>query len=131
MFVESETKFAVQKNWKTPSLFPCCPNSISENPISSYNLNLKTGLVFSKNYFSTSIIQDFAISENQQKLWVFCKTSETGTLKPWSLAEITFEDELFIHNNLGSFFTEDGAKKQLVLSQGLEWFGEDSIDDFC
>lgn len=36
---------------------------------------------------------------------------------------------LFIKDKL--FFEEQGAKKAFALAQGLEWDGEEGIDDFC
>ena len=39
-------------------------------------------------------------------------------------------DGLFIHTG-HTFFTKEGAEKQFTLAQGLEWTGEDSIDDYC
>jgi hypothetical protein len=32
----SLTQNAKQKNWKTPTEFPCCPKEIGRNPIISY-----------------------------------------------------------------------------------------------
>jgi hypothetical protein len=34
-------------------------------------------------------------------------------------------------SSLGSFFTKEGAEKQFCLAQDLEWFGGDSVDDYC
>ena len=52
-------------------------------------------------------------------------------MKPWVLAEVVFEDEKFIHSNLGSYFTKDGAEKEFTLRQGKNWLRGDSIDEFC
>lgn len=46
-------------------------------------------------------------------------------IKPYSLAEVTFQNNVFVHNNLESFFQKVGAEKQFTLAQGLEWIGED------
>jgi hypothetical protein len=45
------------------------------------------------------------------------------------LAQVTYENDLFIHTNLGSFFEKDGAKKHFMLAQGLKWTGGDTFDD--
>ena len=129
-FVTSETPNAVQKNWKTPSQFPCCPQEIIRNPIATYTANLKGEKTFSRNQYSNSIIEDFATSKDKNTLWIMCKSSDDKAIKPWSLAQVTYENELFIHENLGSFFKKDGAEKQFTLAQGLEWTGEDTFDDF-
>jgi hypothetical protein len=47
------------------------------------------------------------------------------------LAEITYQNDVFVHNSLGTFFEKDGAEKQFTLAQGLEWTGTDTIDDNC
>ncbi len=129
-FVESQTPNAVQKNWKTPSEFPCCPKENSDNPIFVYTANLKNGKIFSRNQYSNSVIADFAISKDVNTLWVMSKSSDDNTVKPWSLAQVTYENDLFVHTNLGSYFEKNGAEKQFTLAKGLEWTGEDSIDDF-
>lgn len=128
---ESLTPNAVQKNWKTPSEFPFCPQNNTDNPIHYYTENLKGGEIFSRNQYSKSIISDFAISEDESTLWIMCESSDENAMKPWSLAQVTYENDLFVHTNLGSFFKKDGAEKQFTLAQGKEWTGVDTFDDYC
>lgn len=52
-------------------------------------------------------------------------------MKPYSLAEVTYEKDIFVHNNLESFFQKDGAEKQFTLAQGLEWTGGETFDELC
>lgn len=129
--VTSETPNAIQKKWRTPSEFPCCPQESTDNPIETYAANLKIGEIFSRNKYSNSIISDFATSEDGNTLWAMCKSSEDKAVKPWSLAQVTYENNLFVHTNLGSFFEKIGAEKHFTLGQGLEWTGGNSIDDLC
>jgi hypothetical protein len=128
--VASQTANAVQKNWKTPNEFPNCPQNSTDNPIESYAANLNTGQVFSRNKYADIIILDYATSDDRKTLWLMCKTNEINAIKPWLLAKVNFEDNLFVHTNLGSFFEKVGAEKQFTIAQGLEWTGENSIDDF-
>lgn len=132
-FVNSLTPNAVQKvqNWKTPSEFPCCPEESTDNPIAKYNLNLDVGYVFSRNQYTTSIIERFAISKDENTLWIMCKSGDENPIKPYSLAEVTYQNNVFVHNSLGTFFEKDGAEKQFALAQGLEWTGGETIDDYC
>lgn len=130
-FTISLTPNAIQLNWKTPSEFDCCPQGISNNSITDYFSNLKTEKIFSQNQYSKSIIEDFAISKDKNTLWVMCRSSDNNALKPYSLAEVTIENNYFVHNNLGSFFKKDGAEKQFTLAQGLEWKGGETFDDLC
>jgi hypothetical protein len=125
---ESLTPGAVQ-DWKTPSEFPCCPQGSFLNPISTYLENLKKAEVFSRNMYSILEIIDYAISRDENTLWVISKAREEDAIKQWYLARITFEDGLYVHTNLGSFFEQIGAEKRFTLAQGLEWTGPDSIDD--
>jgi hypothetical protein len=129
--VTSETPNAMQRKWSTPSEFPCCPPEKTDSPIQSYAANLKIGDIFSRNKYSSSIIADFATSSEGNELWVMCKNSEETAVKPWSLAQVIYENNLYVHTNLGSFFKEDGAKKQFTLAQGLEWTGGNTFDDLC
>lgn len=132
-FINSLTPNAVQKveNWKTPNEFPCCPQVNTDNPISEYASKLKVGNVFSRNQYTSSIIERFAISNDEKTLWIICKSGDENPIKPYSLAEITYQNNTFIHNSLGTFFRKDGAEKHFTLAQGLEWTGADTIDDYC
>lgn|SRR5690554_2343745 len=127
----SLTQNAKQKNWKIPTEFPCCPKEIGRNPIISYFANLKTENIFSQNLYSKSIIENFAISKDEKVLWIMCRNSDDSAMKPFSLAEITYENDVFFHNSLGSFFKQDGAEKQFTIAQGLEWTGGQTFDDLC
>ena len=129
--ITSETPTAIQKKWRTPSKFPCCPQEKTDNPIESYAGNLKIGGIFSRNKYSFSIISDFTTSEDGNTLWAMCKTSENNPVKPWLLAQVTYENNLFVHANLGSFFDKIGAEKQFTIAQGFKWTGRNSIDDYC
>lgn len=130
-FVISETPNAAQRDWKTPCEFLCCPQETTDTPIYTYAQNLKTGEIFSRNKYTYSIISDFATSGDGNTLWIVCKAGEENAMKPWLLAQVTYEDNLFVHTNLGSFFEKAGAEKEFTLAQGLEWTGGDSIDDYC
>lgn len=131
--INSLTSNAVQKaqNWKTPTEFPCCPQENTDNPITAYAKNLNVGDIFSRNQYTSSIIERFAISNDVNKLWIMCKSGDENPIKPYSLTEITYQNNVFVHNSLGTFFQKDGVEKQFTLVQGLEWTGGDSIDDYC
>ena len=129
-FTTSLSPNAKQKDWKTPTEFPLCPKDSENDYIVSYKANLKIGEIFSHNRYSTFIIDDFAISKDRNTLWVMCKNNDDGAVKPWSLAQVSYENKFFIHKNLGSFFKKDGAEKQFTIAQGLEWTGGETFDDF-
>lgn len=123
------TQRCVQRSWKVPSYFPCCPEEIGTNPLDAYVQNLKVGALFSYNdKYPESVIVDTARIKNNASILVFCQKEN---LKPWSLTEITFENGLFVHSSLGTFFERKGAEKVFCIKQGKEWTGGDSIDDYC
>lgn len=132
-FLNSLTPNAVQiaRNWKTPSEFPFCPETINLNPVADYTSNLKAGNIFSRNQFTSSIIEHFAVSKDEKTLWIMCKSGDENPIKSYSLAEISYQNDVFVHHSLGTFFQKEGAEKQFTLAQGLEWTGQGSIDDNC
>lgn len=130
-FSISLTQNAVQKDWSTPTEFLCCPQESTNNPIVNYAVNIKIGETFSLNQYGKSIAVDFAISQDESTLWVMCKFNEGDSIKPYSLLQVTCENNLFIHKSLGTFFERNGADKQFTIAQGVEWTGGDSIDDYC
>lgn len=127
---DSLTANAKQLYWRTPSEFPCCPNNPTINPLEAYRSNLKTNAIFCKNKIYSSLVVDSALLDDGRALLVMTK-SGGETIKPWALAKVVFKDGIYIHISMGSFFAENGARKQFTLAQGKEWDGEDSIDDFC
>ncbi len=130
--IKSITLKAVQENWHIPSEFACCPQEYKGEPILAYAEKLKIGSVFCHNDIYTSLVLKSAVSEDRQSLYVITESSEgKNAVKPWALAKITFENGLFVHTSINSFFTKEGAEKQFCLAQGLEWLGGDSIDDYC
>jgi hypothetical protein len=123
------TERCAQYRWRVPSYFPCCPEEIGANSLEAYFQNLKVGAVFSYNdSYPKSMILEFVKIKNNLSILVMC---EKEGLKPWSIAEIKFENDYFVHSNLGSYFDKDGANKAFCIEQGLEWTGGDTFDDFC
>jgi hypothetical protein len=80
---------------------------------------------------NSSIALKAAISTDAQSLFVMTESAEPEkAVKPWALAKITFENNLFVHTSLRTFFTQDGAEKHYCLAQGLEWSGGETVDDY-
>jgi len=131
-YVVSQTPNAIQKNWKTPCEFPCCPQEHTKESLIVYADNLKNSSVFCRNEVNSSLVSKSALSEDRQLLFVLTESSEgENAVKPWAVAKISYENGLFVHTSLQSYFTQEGAEKQYFLAQGLEWNGGDSIDDYC
>ena len=124
----SLSPLAKQRYWRIPAKFLCCPEKIDGDPIVCYFKNMTEGAVFNRNQYGDSIIEKFASIDKDAILII---SSIPSTIKSYALAKITFENGYYVHESLGTFFTYVGAEKQFTLAQGLEWTGEDSIDDYC
>jgi hypothetical protein len=128
--VISKTPGAVQRRWRTPTEFPYCPQAIENDPIAAYAQRLSPGVIFSRNQYSEHKVLETAIVDKGNSLCVMCEQTPDA-IKPWSLAKITFENGLYVHTSIRTYFSKEGAAKQFCLEQGLEWTGGDSIDDYC
>lgn len=126
----SLTDNAAQRNWSVPLEFPCCPGEYTGKPLEVYAEQLKIGSVLCRIGFYASLVIATALSADGQSLYVLTRSTKRNSVKPWELVSITYENGLFVHTNLGSFFEETGAEKQLYLAQGLEWIGGDTLDDY-
>ena len=128
-------KTAWQKFWKTPSNFKCCPIDISDTPIEDYYNRLITGEVYNTTTYNHSDkpqiqeIVDKAYIENKRTIIVYSYNKEG--FKHHALSKIYCIDGKFIHESIGTYFSEEGARKVFTIEQGLEWTGGDSIDDYC
>lgn len=127
----SLTPGAMQVNWKTPSEFPLCPKNVSDTPLKDYFDNLVEGAVFCHNSLYESIVYKFDLSDDKQTLAVVCTSDHIKGGSGFGLSVITMTDGIFIHENGGSFFHEDGAEKYMTLALGREWTGGDVFDDYC
>ena len=94
-------------------------------------MNLVAGSVFNRNQYGDMITLAAALSEDKSKMLVMGKSADEEAIKPWALAEVTYEDGKYVHTSIGTFFREDGAQKRFTLAQGKEWTGGDVFDDYC
>lgn len=102
---KSLTPNAIQLDWKNPCEFPCCPQIVSDKPLEDYLNNLKEGKVFSRNDLGESLVIDYGLP-NSSTLWVL--TSLSVSYKTHGITKITFNNELFEHENMGVFdFTDE------------------------
>lgn len=129
--VMAKTPGAAQRKWRTPTEFPNCPATAGDAPIAAYAEKLTTGAIFAQNSFSKSLVLQVATVENGLAMYVMCENAASGAVKPWSVTKVTYEDGLYVHTSVRTFFAKDGAEKEFCLARGLEWTGGDSIDDYC
>lgn len=128
----SKTAGAAQLNWRLPMEFPCCPQEYVAAPLIAYTERLEASAVFCRNEVYSSLVSKRAMSDDCQSIYVISESIKgSGSVKPWALAKITYEDDLFVHTSIGSFFSQEGAEKQYCMELGLEWLGGDTFDDCC
>lgn len=122
---------ALQMNWKTPTDFPCCPIESDSDALRKYYDKLKPGIVFSSNQYTEYTVVNAALIDNESSILVLSEDNSQTAIKPYALAKIHMSGIQFIHEAIKTFFTEQGALKQFTILQGLEWTGDDTVDDYC
>jgi hypothetical protein len=119
---------AVQRRWKTPTEFPCCPNALGPDPLAEYVRNLRSGAVFSRNRYGESAVE--IVEQGDAFLSVLTASKQENPVKPWAVAKVTIENGKFVHESIRSCFSLDGAKKEYYKLLDIPFSGE-SIDDYC
>lgn len=125
---DSLTPGAMQLEWKTPTEFPMIPKQITSNPLKDYLNRLFKGVIYCRNQYGESPIYDAAMAEDGSHLAV---VTEIPGATNYALSEVTFENSVFIHKSIRTFFTEEGAQKYFAESLGREWTGGDVLEDYC
>ena len=123
---------AWQINWKTPTDFLCCPNTIEENPIGEYYNRIAIGEAYNSTiFYGSNEVQKVIDKAHTKENTIIVLSYNPNSIKPYALCKIHYFEGKFIHESLGTFFEEDGGRKYFTLEQGLEWTGEDPFDDYC
>ncbi|MBO4481038.1 MAG: HNH endonuclease, partial [Bacteroidales bacterium] len=131
-FVKAKSPItALQMNWKTPTMFPCCPAKFENNGLKDYFSRLQEGNFFSVNQFSTYKVVDCALIEKNTELLVVTKDITGTSVKPFGVVRIYASGGQFVHEIISTFFEENGAKQSYTEMQGLTWHGGESIDSYC
>jgi len=127
---DSLTPNVKQLNWKTPTVFLCCPSAENEPSLQAYVNNLEKGKPFANdNYDNHSDVMDFGINEEENALYVL--TFKADGLKHYGLCRVIIEDRFYIHESVTTYWDENGAKQGMASALGKEWDGPDSIDNYC
>lgn len=124
---ESLSPMVVQRNWRTPTEFPICPDSIGADPLGEYADRLKPGVVFSRNTFGESLT---AVAVRADGLLVVLNEIPSG-IKEWAVTKITVENGKFVHEAIRTYFTLEGALNDYCELAGIGRPFDDSIDDYC
>jgi hypothetical protein len=122
----SLTPLVVQVRWKVPTEFPACPDEFTDDALLLYASRLSFGGVFARNQFSTSLIVDHRLRDDD----LVVLTRFVGdSIKDWAVAHISLHDAHVYHRSEYTFYTLQGALKHFCELIG-EGFGS-SVDDFC
>ena len=128
---KSLTPNVIQIHWNTPSEFPCCPQNEEENPLEKYKQNLNVDSVFCKNSYYSCLVVDSALVDGGKKLIIMTENADENSIKPWAIASVNYDNGIYYHSSIGSYFSKDGAEKYFTIAQGKEWTGGDVFDDYC
>ncbi|MCQ2077294.1 MAG: HNH endonuclease [Bacteroidaceae bacterium] len=128
-FFSTDRPLAVQMGWSpfTKPDFPCCPDSVSDQPLQDYLKRLQKGKDFVIASYGKSIVHECTIYKD--KLLVVTKILEG--VKDFGLTEIIWNGKQFVHLSKGTFFEENGVMASYFQAQDKEWDGPDSIDFYC
>ena len=124
----SLTPNAMQLNWRVPTEFPLCPSLHLDMPLQQYLEKLSPNALFCKNNVYKSYVLKAELSLDGRHISVLAIPDGMAS---FALSEITFKDGKYIHENIRSFFSEDGAEKYYTISLGKEWIGGDVLEDYC
>lgn len=125
---QSLSHMAVQRNWKTPTEFPCCPDNLGSNALADYFHNMPSGAVFSRDkYKEFSVVMS---EQGNELISVLTVSKQENAVKPWGVAKVAIENGKFVHESIGSYFELNGAKKVYYKLLGIPFSG-DSFEDYC
>lgn len=122
---------AVQLKWTRPAEFVKCPTLVSESGLCEYAERLKPGEVFARNPYGESLVVEAELSMDKTFIVVRTENTTNKVKSGGAVAKIFIKDGRYVHESLGTFFLEDGAKKTYTLALGREWTGGVVFDDFC
>lgn len=113
-----------------PNEYPCTPQEVGNDPLTTYSSNLTEGAVFFRNHNGSYVVVKRGFSKDYQSLYVFTKSAyiykeqEDGDYVPipitelskedynednlsYALTEVIYKDSLFIHGKDFGFFPKE------------------------
>lgn len=96
-YMPSDTKHAVQ-TFMTRTIFPCCPNTISTQPLMDYYKNLKKDEIFSVNKYYATAVVNADITEQKDEIVVKVYSVNEENEEYYTLFTIKFDYGYFIHS---------------------------------
>ena len=118
----------IQRDWRTPTQFPPCPDGQPENPLGVYLANLTDGCVTSTNQYGEWTLIKASKHETEDCIIILSVNPES--VKPYAICKVFYEDGIFYHQSLETFFQDDGGDKYFEIYCGREWTGGECYDDY-
>lgn len=131
LVTKSLTKNAVQIDWRTPTEFPLCPKSPGDDPLQEYLDRLVKDAVFAKTNYGESKVIEADFNKEHTAIFVTTYFTSESSVKGYAMAKIEFDRDagIYYHESCGTFFGEDGLKKNFTTERGYEWTGGETFDD--
>lgn len=127
-YLPSLTGNAVQK-FNPPTTFPCCPQDIITSPLQDYLKNLEVGKLFAGNkYYKAHVIK--AVISKENSLLIECRSTNNDGQISFSIFEVIYDNNLFIHSYIKQFDNVDLAEKCFDYYSGKIPFDEKDPDLF-
>jgi hypothetical protein len=127
--IPSLTASAIQRQWRTPTAFPQCPEAVSVEALKDYLERLPKGALFASNAHGDSFVEEAAIGPDGI-LSIVCRVPKG--IKDWTHALVFVEGDAFCHEAGGTFFTLQGAMNTHCKAIGAPFDASaDCIDDYC
>jgi len=129
-YFPSLTENAVQ-TYKTPTEFPCCPQNITKTPLEDYLNNLQKDSLFSENkYYKSNVIKTEVLEDTTGFLVVCLSINKAQNEECFSLFEVTYNFDFFIHQYMRKFDSIELANKYIDYSTGKISFDDNDFDLF-
>ncbi len=129
-YFPSLTENAVQ-TYKTPTEFPCCPKNVAEKPLEVYLNNLQKDSLFSENKYYKSNVIKTEVLEDGAGFLVVCKSiNKDQNEECFSVFEVTYNFNFFIHKYERKFNSIELANKYIDYSTGKIPFDDKDPDLF-
>ncbi len=128
IYNDSLTPLAKQK-WRTPTEFPCCPNTYEKNSLDQYIDNLKAGALFSSNVYAKYCVVDRAKHPKRDYLIILCsKIVEEGEEIDYTINIVTKKNGFFFHECFMRYYDKNYAthiyKTQIGEEEWTDWDDE-------
>ncbi len=121
IMVQALTPNVIQVNWRTPCLFPLCPETPGDNPLQEYLDNLTEDSVFTKNDYGSSKVIKADWNKEKNSIFVMTYFDSESAVKGYAMAKVTYDKKagIYYHESRGSFFTDDGAEKYFTVERWI------------